>query len=96
MRIISYLFWLLIIALVVIFTIINSHVIDINFYFKSVRIYLPLLLFLILFLGSILGVLAMVPFILKLQNKIRLLKRRADQAEQEVSNLRSIPIKDKH
>lgn len=96
MRYIIGLFWLIVVVLAIIFVALNSHTIELNYYTGERQVYLPLLLFLLLVIGAILGVCAMVPIWLKAKNQKRKLKSRLRDAEQELKNLRNIPIKDTH
>lgn len=65
MRLISYAIWFIIIVLVVTFAAVNSHTVAVDFYFTTVKVYLPLLLFIVLVLGAICGVLVMLPKLLR-------------------------------
>ncbi len=96
MRYVALIFWIIIIIFAITFASLNSHVIDINFYMKSVKVYIPLLLLFLLAVGALLGVLALLPALLKVKNNNRKLKSKVKRVEQEVKNLRSIPIKDSH
>lgn len=96
MRIIITAFWLIIALIVIFFATANSHSLLINFYFTQVTVYLPLLLFITLVIGAILGILAMIPIVIRNKSRHRKLKQRVKQAEQEVQNLRTIPVKDTH
>jgi len=96
MRYVSWGFWILIIILAVIFAVLNSTTIQVHFYIASFHIYLPLLLFIDLVLGAILGMLALLPIVMRLKHTNWKLRQRIKQSEQEVKNLRTIPIKDSH
>jgi len=96
MRYIAYIFWFIVIILGVLFATLNSNSIAINFYIKSFNVYLPLLLLIDLAIGALLGMLAVLPALIRVKAGNRKLKQRAKQIEQEVQNLRNIPIKDAH
>lgn len=96
MRYIAYIFWFIVIILGVLFATLNSNSIAINFYIKSFNVYLPLLLLIELAIGALLGMLAVLPALIRVKAGNRKLKQRAKQIEQEVQNLRNIPIKDAH
>ena len=96
MRYITYIFWFIIILLGIVFAVINSHSVTINLYAGDIECYLPLLLIILLALGAILGVIALMPALLRAKARNRKLKQRIKQSEQEVKNLRAIPIKDEH
>jgi uncharacterized integral membrane protein len=65
MRILLYIVWAIIAVYVVVFTILNSSTVELKFYFTSVKIYLPLLLLLNLIIGALLGIVAMLPILLR-------------------------------
>lgn len=77
------------------FAIKNSHVVTLSYYF-GVNWILPLsvLLFVVLVLGIVVGYLVSLKTIMRLQGLAATAKKEARQAEQEVSNLRSLPLKD--
>lgn len=96
MRYIVAIFWLIVIVLAIIFVALNSHTIDLNYWVGKCQIYLPLLLFITLFLGALLGICAMLPLWLRAKRERRKAKGRLRNLEQELKNLRNIPIKDAH
>ena len=96
MRYLIALFWLIVIILAIIFVAMNSHTIKLNYYVGERNVYLPLLLFVSLVVGAVLGVCAMVPIWLRAKSEKRKIKGRLRDAEQELKNLRNIPIKDTH
>jgi len=65
-------------------------------YYFGVNWLLPLsvLLFVVLVLGIVVGYLVSLKTIMRLQGLATAAKKEARQAEQEVSNLRSLPLKD--
>lgn len=96
MRYVVAIFWLIIIVLAIIFVALNSNHVELNYYTGKREVYMPLLLFVTLVVGAILGVLAMVPVWLKAKQQRRCMRSRLRDAEQELKNLRNIPIKDTH
>ncbi len=96
MRYLVAIFWFFIIVLAILFVALNSHTLELNYYVGKTMIYLPLLLFIVLALGAILGICAMTPIWLRAKNKCRKMKNRLRDTEQELKNLRNIPIKDTH
>jgi len=96
MRYVVAIFWLIIIVLAIVFVALNSHYIQLNYYAGDKKVYLPILLFATLVVGAILGVLAMLPICLKAKRERRRMRRRLRDVEQELKNLRNIPIKDTH
>ena len=85
MRIVSYIFWMSIILLGVSVAAMNSRSVEIHYYFGQTNVYLPLLLLVELAVGALLGVIAMLPQVLKLKSSLRksrqLNKRREDERQ---------------
>ena len=96
MRIIFYIFWFAVVVLGVTFASLNSHAVVINYYFNQSHIHLPILLLITMMIGAALGVIGLVPSLAKFNHYNRRLKSRVKQVEKEVTNLRTIPIKDEH
>ncbi len=96
MRYIFYIFWIVVIIIGVTFAGLNSHAVMVNYYVNESKIHLPILLIITLVFGAILGIIAMIPMLLKNKQTNRKLKHRIKQIEQEVNNLRAIPIKEAH
>lgn len=96
MRYVRYALWTIIVVLVILFVTLNSHSVAINYYVNSIRIYFPFLLLIVLIIGAILGIFALIPSLLKMKFTNRKLKQRIREIEQEVTNLRTMPIKDGH
>jgi putative membrane protein len=96
MRYVVAIFWLIIIVLAIVFVALNSNHIELNYYTGKKTVYLPVLLFVTLVVGAILGILAMVPVWLRAKRERRRMRGRLRDAEQELKNLRNIPIKDTH
>ena len=96
MRYVAYGFWLLVVLVGIVFASLNSKTVDINFYVARYHVYLPLLMLIELALGAVLGVLAGLPWLFRAKRQTRKLKLRIKEIEQEVNNLRAIPIKDTH
>ncbi len=96
MRFITLLFWILVIIVGIVFTTQNSYFVHIHYYFNSIKVYMPLLLLTNLLMGVLLGILAMFPLLLKSRRFKRKSKQSIKNLEQEIKNLRTIPIKDSH
>lgn len=67
MRIVSIIISLLLIMLGVSFSVLNSHDVSINYFIGQKAIYFPLLVLILLFIGALLGVIALLPMIIKLK-----------------------------
>ena len=96
MRYILYVFWVFIILLGATFSALNAQKITLNCYLDTHTIYLPLLILVTLLVGAILGVIAILPALLKNKKAARRLKSQVRRIEREVQHLRKIPIKDEH
>lgn len=89
-------FWLVVMAFGVTFAGLNSGSVVVNYYLDEKSIRLPVLLLSVLAIGVFLGFIAMLPALLKKRCAIRRLRQHVKQIEQEVNNLRAIPIKETH
>lgn len=96
MRIISFIFLVLIILLGVTFATLNSSIVTVNYYIGHRSLPLSLLLVYVFAIGCILGILVTGWMIIKAKVKIRRLRKRLNLAEKEIENLRAIPLQDKH
>lgn len=96
MRYLAYIFWIIVILFTILFSILNSQHIYIDYYIGNVNIYLPLLILIGLVIGAVLGSIAMLPIVFKARAAARKLKRSIKQSQQEINNLRTIPVKDNH
>ena len=91
MRYISYIVWALLILLVVTFAAVNSHTVPVDFYLGTVNVYLPLLLLLTLALGTLLGIVVMLPRIWRSKGHNRRLRAQIKQAERDIEKTRQTP-----
>ncbi|MCX7125936.1 MAG: lipopolysaccharide assembly protein LapA domain-containing protein [Gammaproteobacteria bacterium] len=82
MRLFLYLIWFILIIFGVSFSVLNSHSFPINYFIGQKTIYFPLLFLLLLFLGTLLGVFAMLPVIIKLKLKIHQLRQKIKSLEE--------------
>ncbi len=96
MRYLFYIFWILVILIGITFAALNPQRITLNYYLDTKSVHLPLMVLTTLVIGAVLGVIAMLPVLLKTKSVTRRYKHRVKQVEQEVQNLRNIPIKDSH
>lgn len=67
MRLLSYIFCILLIIFGVSFSVLNSVEVPINYFIGQKIIYFPLLSLLLIVIGAVLGMLAMLPVIIKLK-----------------------------
>lgn len=96
MRIMSYIFILIVILLGISFAILNSETVAINYYVGHSNMPLSMLLVIAFAAGCILGILVISWLLIKAKMKNRNLRKRLKLAEKEVENLRAIPLQDKH
>ncbi len=89
-------FWLLVMAIGVTFAALNATAITVNYYLGEAELYLPFLLLIALVFGVLLGFVALLPTLIRRKSANRRLRQRIRQVEQEVDNLRAIPIKETH
>lgn len=90
MRIFSTIFWILVLLIGVSFAAINSRSVEVHYYLGKADIYLPLLMLIELAVGVLLGVLVMLPQILKLKSVIRKQRQQNKRFEAEIQALQSV------
>ncbi|WP_126455424.1 LapA family protein [Sulfuriflexus mobilis] len=95
-RLVSAFIILLVLLLVLFFTILNGEPVTVNYYFGEVRAPLALTIILALVGGAILGLISSVVIIMSTRHEVSKLRRQIKHTEQELTNLRTMPIKDKH
>ena len=95
-RFISIIFIVVILLLVLLFTLLNAEPVSLNYYLGQVEQPLALILVVTFVAGALIGLLTSVVMILSARHDVSKLRKQIKQTEQEVMNLRSIPIKDKH
>ena len=96
MRIISYIFLLLIIVLGVSFATLNSQIVAINYFVGHRTMPLSLLLVMVFAIGCVLGLLVLGSSLVCAKMQNRHLRKQLKLTEKEVENLRAIPLQDKH
>lgn len=79
MRYIVYVFWIIIILLGVTFASLNPQKLLINYYIDTSTVHLPLLLLVTLVVGAFLGVIAMLPTVIRSKSCNRRLKHQVKQ-----------------
>ena len=96
MRIISTLFLLSLILLGVTFAGLNAEPVAVNYYIGTTKLPLSLLLVVTLVLGGLLGLIFNIISYVKLKSANLRLRQRLKLAEEEITNLRTMPLKDDH
>ncbi len=95
-RFLLFIFFLALTLLFFIFTLENLDFVSLNLVIDRYQVPLGLTMLICFVLGSLVGVLFSVSLILKNKNKARVLAKKVAMAEQEVANLRQLPIKSSH
>ena len=72
----------------------NNQLIELNYYVDVISLPMSWLVVLVLFIGSMLGVLASLPIIIKLKRDKIMLERQIKNSENEINNLRVMPVRD--
>jgi putative membrane protein len=94
MRFIKLFIIMLIMLLGAVFTVLNADLVEINYYLGRRELPLSLILTIALGLGVLLGVLAGMGRVLALKRELNSLKRRSQMVNEEVNNLRALPLKE--
>ena len=76
------------------FAVANAHQVEVNYFVASTELALSLLLVGTLFVGALLGVLASFAPVVRMKTQLRSLRKRDALAQEEIRNLRTMPIKD--
>ena len=96
MRILIIVFYLVLITLGVVFSVLNSKMVELHLYYISLNVPISVLILLSLIVGIIIGLLSFLWRYLRLKMAFAKLKSQLALSEREVKNLRSIPIQDQH
>ncbi|MEJ1383911.1 MAG: LapA family protein [Candidatus Sedimenticola sp. (ex Thyasira tokunagai)] len=90
------LLFVLIIALVgAAFAVMNAEAVNLNYYFGTMELSLSIILVAAVIVGALLGAVAGLGGVISLRHENRRLRREAKLASQEITSLRTIPIRDK-
>lgn len=95
MRIVSYLFLLLIVIFGMSFATLNSDSVTVNYYFDERTMPLSLLLVIVFAIGCLIGMVAGLWMLFKAKMKNYRVSQKLELAEKEIENLRAIPLQDK-
>ena len=94
MRIFSLMTVTILVIVGISFSILNATPVSLNYYIGTSTLPLSLLLILVLLLGFMLGTLLLSLRLIKEKTKVRQLRKKQKNLEQELMNLRSIPLQD--
>lgn len=95
-RIVYLFIFLVLVILGIVFAVLNAEPVKLNYYFGSKEVALSLILVLAMIVGAVLGVVASASMIISNRREVMKLRKSVELAEKEVTNLRSIPIRDNH
>lgn len=96
MKYIFCLFWIIVIIIGVTFTSLNPGMVKINYYISESTLHLPVLLLIMIAIGALLGMIAILPALLRSKRTNRRLRQRIKQTDLEINNLRTMPVKEVH
>lgn len=95
-RILVFVILLVVALLGLSFALMNAELVSLNYYFSTIQMPLSLVVVLAIVVGALLGVLAMLGMALGQKRELAKMRKSIKLAEKEVSNLRSLPLKDTH
>ena len=78
------------------FALMNAETVTLNYYFGKLEAPLSLIMVIALALGAAMGVLASMWVVVAQKRELRKLRKVAKITEKEITNLRSLPMKDSH
>lgn len=76
-----------------VFAILNSQTVQLNYYFGSKELHFSLALIVAMLVGALLGVAVSLSMLLRLRREAARLRKAVEMAEKEMANLRINPIK---
>ena len=92
-RIIRLVFFFIILLLGLSFAVLNADPVKLDYYFGSWQAPLSLLLVTAMTLGVAFGILACMGILLRLKREVGKLRKSAQLAQEEITNLRALPLK---
>ncbi|MFA6037925.1 MAG: lipopolysaccharide assembly protein LapA domain-containing protein [Legionellales bacterium] len=94
MRLLSSLFLIVLIILAISFALLNAEIVNVNYFFAKAQLPLSLLLLIALCVGCLLGFLAQVKVAITQRYRNHVLTKKNNLLNQELNNLRAMPVKD--
>lgn len=95
-RLLLLILFLVLFALGISFAVHNAEPVQLNYYFGRIVAPLSLVVVMALAAGALLGVITSVVLVFGQRRKVARLQRKLSMCEQELRNLRQIPLRDKH
>ncbi|MGD8484979.1 MAG: LapA family protein [Thioalkalispiraceae bacterium] len=96
LRLFYIIFSLIILITGISFAVLNADTITLHYYFGELAIPLSLTIISAVIIGALLGIIASSSIIIRLKRDNAHLRKTSELAEKELTNLRTMPIKDKH
>lgn len=95
-RLLLLILFLLLLALGISFAVHNAEPTTLNYYFGTITGPLSLIVIIALAAGALLGVSTSLLLVFNQRRKVARLQRKLNTCEQEIRNLRHLPLRDKH
>ena len=95
-RIIYMLLFIVVLVCGLLFFVKNNQLQEVNYIIGSIELPLSILLLASLAIGAILGILATVPILLRLNHQKSRLEKQVKLSEKEINNLRTLPSRQSH
>lgn len=95
-RLVSFVLVFILVILGLAFAVINAQPVELNYFLATREVPLAMTLVLTLVFGALIGLLFSLGMVIRFKRETLRLRRQIRVAEQEVINLRNIPIKDAH
>lgn len=96
MRIVMMLFYLILIVVGISFAVLNASSVEVNLYFASITMPVSVLMILMLGIGMFVGFFIFMLRYFRLKSECRRLRNQLKLTEQEIKNLRTIPVTDNY
>lgn len=94
MRVLKISFYLILSFLIVVFALLNSTSVQLNYLFGRTQLPLSLVMFIFLSLGALIGMIWTASWVISQRGSNHELKTKVDLLQKEIDNLRAMPVKD--
>ena len=94
MRIVQGIILLIVFVLALAFTVVNADAVTLNYYLGQLELPLSVIIIGAFALGAIVGILATLGRVMRLRREVNRLQRSERIAQQELTNLRSLPARE--
>lgn len=89
-------FSLVLLIIGILFAVLNAEPVTLHYYFGDKNLPLSLIIISAIIIGALLGIVASAGIIIKLKRANSRLRKVSELSEKELTNLRTMPIKDEH